>query len=426
MMMATSATNKTRPTKKDMVRLPAPVIGPVRKPCKVCDSSEEDEEHFEISTLKKDIAIIWQENQDLVTKLKSMHEDEKKIRDMNKQMDDFFTQIPLGKMVKDAGSQTEEIDEREDNKDSDEGIVKVKKEALLREKNLWKEKEVLLSQLLMFQKKSIKVNPKKQAQTQVKRKLWGHSTIAWRAPGHQICQDTPSGPKVFHKLKKSKPKPFVINFQPKPIKSFTNKFHVKPPPRLPPIYPSINMSTMAVPVACNNVIVDNVFAAPIEAAYDTSILREIFADALERAIASNDIDHCQEDCNNNELGVDIHNDNADHEEEQHSDVEEDVAWEDHPYYDDLGSPETDLGDEELDIPVCEEDDQQHEATTDVQEDEDTPAHEEDDQQEEAFTDDQEDEVVWEDHPYYDTPEEDSDAELEVSEEDVAWEDSPYY
>ena len=122
--MATSATNRTRPTKKDMVRLLAPVIGPVRKPCKVCDSSEEDEEHFEISTLKKDIAIIWQENQDLVTKLKSMHEDKMKIRDMNKQMDDFFTQIPLGKMVKDATFQTGDNGNSDLNKREEEAIEK--------------------------------------------------------------------------------------------------------------------------------------------------------------------------------------------------------------------------------------------------------------------------------------------------------------
>jgi len=397
MMMAAIATTKTRPTKKEMVRLPAPVTGGVRKPCKVCDTnfSSEEEEDLEISTLKEDIAIIWKENQDLAKKLRTMHEDEMKIKSMNKQMDDFITQIQMGKIVKDAASQTEEF-EKANNKDPDEEIVKVKKEALVREKNLWKEKEVLLSQLLMFQKKSTEMKPKKQ----VKRKHWGHSTITWKAPGHQSRRDTPPGPNAFHKLKKSKHKPFFIPFQPKPIKSFTTRSHVKPPPRLPPAYPSMHMSTMARPVACNSVMFDEV-SAPIEVAYDTTILREMFADALERAIASNDMDYSQEDCNNNEVVADIHHDYGDH--DVALDETQEVAWADHPFYDDLGSSETDHGDEELD----------------------TPVH--DDQQDEIISDDQQDEVIWEDHPYYDTSdEEDSHAESDVSEEDVAWEDSPYY
>lgn len=385
--MAAIATTKTSPFKKEIFRLPAPVTGGVRKPCKLCDTSfsseEEEEDQLEISTLKEDIAIIWKENQDLANKLKTMHEDEMKIKSMNEQMDDFIAQIPLGKIVKDAASQTENI-ERADYEHPNEEIVKVKNEALSREKNLWKEKEVLLSQLLMFQKKSAQMNSKKKAQTQVKRKFWGRTTITWKALGQQIRQDTPPGPKVSHKLKTSKPNPYFIPFQPKPIKSFTNKSHVKPPPRLPPAYPSINVFHVARPVSCNSVVFDD---APIETDFDTTIVREMFANALERAIASNDIEYSQEDWNNNEVDEDINDDvdnltnfpaePIDEDREQFTEgsehFEEDECvpetdWASHPYYD-----------------TSEEEDQQHEVLLDY---------------DDVQLDDEDDDDAWANSPYY--------------------------
>jgi len=462
--MAAIAITKTKPTeatKKNLApRLPAPVTGGVRTPCKLCDTGissdeEEQEEQRIILNLKEDISIIWKENQVLANKLKLMHEDERKvkaeeemlIKSMNEEMEDFISQIPMGKLVKHAATQTDEF------ATFDEEITKVKNESLEKEKKLWKDKEVLLSQMLILQKKSTQT--KKKAPNQVKRKFWGHSTLYWtaQASGRQFSPDAQANPKINKKKNQSKPKPYSIPFQPKPINLFVKKLFGKPPPKLPPAYATRSTTSaptvVSQPVGCNSV---NFGERPDLNDADSNILaRELFADALERAIASNNNVHYNEDWNNNEvyeepLGGKDEDFNHDpyNPAEPFANLEEaidgseqdacvtDTEWASHPYYDtpddehdedhldyhdgladdankwindeddeasasekhdDLGSPETNHGDEEVNSPVH---------------------------------DDQEDEVAWEDHPYYDTSEEASDTEPDASEEDVAWEDSPYY
>ena len=185
------------------------------------------------------------------------------------------------------------------------------------------------------------------------------------------------------------------------LKSPTNrKAYLKSPPKLPPAHSHTNQPTARLPV-CGSVSCDDNLNV---------VVREMFADALERAVNSNE-----------QTASDVPEDSwADHPyyddpDESQQDVSvpdngcEGEAWEDHPYYDDLGSPVTDQGNDELDILTQEEGQGE--------------AHLPD----EAAPDDSEEEVAWEEHPYYDTPvEEDCQAESDVPEEDVAWEDSPYY
>ena len=145
----------------------------------------------------------------------------------------------------------------------------------------------------------------------------------------------------------------------------------------------------------------------------------MFADALERAINSNE----QTASDVPDLPWEEHP-VYDHDDVQQvsdptdvaapDDTHEEVAWEDHPYYDDLGSPETDRGeDDELDRS---QNSSKH--TVDQQESDD-----------EVVPEDAQ-EVAWEDHPHYDTPAEEedqlTDSDVPEDEEDVAWEDSPYY
>ena len=150
--------------------------------------------------------------------------------------------------------------------------------------------------------------------------------------------------------------------------------------------------------------------------------RELFADALERAVFS-------------EYGA--VNDNS---------------WADHPYYDDHDSPETVHDDldgaetlrDDRDCPetaraaenLFHDCDLDSSETVDIGE---TNEYDEDVSGQAELPDD----VPWEDHPYYDTPaeEEECDTESDDSVEDAAcqadstydeeedevpWEDSPYY
>jgi len=202
------------------------------------------------------------------------------------------------------------------------------------------------------------------------------------------------------------------------------------------------------PVGCSSVNCDE---RPDLNDADINIMaRELFADALERAIASNNNVHYDEDWNNNEVyeealgGKEFAEEHEDFNHDTYNpaepfaNIEEardgseedacvtDTEWASHPYYD---TPNDEHDEDHLDYHdgladdanelIIDEDDEasaidEHDATL-ANEDVTSARDEDDDQQTEASSDDQEDEVAWEDHPYYDT-----------SEEDVAWEDSPYY
>ena len=231
------------------------------------------------------------------------------------------------------------------------------------------------------------------------------------------------------------------------------KAYLKPPPKLPPAHSHTYQPTARLPKCDALQIDDNI----------NMVLRERFADALERAINSNvqtasdvpgdswadhpyydDPEHEEDQqatavpddaCEGEAWEDHPYYDGPDHEEDQQdaavpNDACKEEAWEDHPYYDDLGTPDSDRDDDEMDnLGHGEDQDESHlpdEAAPD-----------------DAALDDAE-EVAWEEHPYYDAPEEEnSHAESDVPEEDaslqdhssyttteeedeVAWEDSPYY
>ena len=121
------------------------------------------------------------------------------------------------------------------------------------------------------------------------------------------------------------------------------KAYLKSPPKLPPHFhtpqPTARLTECGA-LQCD----DNL----------NLVVREMFADALERAINSNE----QTASDVPDLPWEEHP-VYDHDDVQQvsdptdvaapDDTHEEVAWEDHPYYDDLGSPETDRGeDDELD------------------------------------------------------------------------------
>jgi hypothetical protein len=226
------------------------------------------------------------------------------------------------------------------------------------------------------------------------------------------------------------------------------KAYLKPPPKLPPAHSHTYQPTARLPKCDALQCDDNI----------NIVLRERFADALERAVNSNEqtasdvpgdswADHPYYDdpeheedqqatavpddaCEGEAWEDHPYYDSPDHEEDQQDaavpiDACKEEAWEDHPYYDDLGTSESDQGDyAELDnLGHGEDQDESH-----------LPDEAPDDAEE----------VAWEEHPYYDAPEEEnSHAESDVPEEDaslqdhssytsteeedeVAWEDSPYY
>ena len=191
------------------------------------------------------------------------------------------------------------------------------------------------------------------------------------------------------------------------------KAYLKPPPRLPP--PAQFHPTQ--PTARQTGCAGMQCAEPV-----TIEARELFADALERAVFS-------------EYGA-VDDDN----------------WAGHPYYEDLDSPETVCDD--LDSPetvrddldgaetACDAENLYHDGDLDSPETVDIGEMNEYD---ENVSDHAElpDDVPWEDHPFYDTPteEEECGTESDDSVEDVAcqanssyveeedevpWEDSPYY
>ena len=215
------------------------------------------------------------------------------------------------------------------------------------------------------------------------------------------------------------------------------KAYLKPPPKLPPPTQS-RVALSAQPTArmtkCGATVMQSVAQVNIEA-------REMFADALERAIkseqtASDTVDVTwaehpyYDDLDIVTVGdVDEENEYEDKpvlEGETVCDAEE--SWAEHPYYDDLNTSVTVHDVDEMQ----ESEGNVHHEEEDVTEDDenqelDNNAH---NVEEESY------DVPWEDHPGYDTPDEEAECRAESDlddaacedseEEEVAWEDSPYY
>ena len=393
----------TKPTeRKKIIRAQAPVTGGVRHPCLFCDMKEystlSKQEQRELFALQEDIIEIWETNHSLANKLKSMNDDEIKIKKMNYEMQVFLDQIPPGNLTATIATQTDQVSEIAVDNNNNAEVTDVKK--------VWVEKEIKLQHKVIDQQKKL-ISDLKSIQPVVPKELWGHRSRTWSRRSRKNNQPPTSSQRSSQKSSK----PFSIPFCPKPLHLMVRKAYLKSPPKLPPAHSYTDQPTARLPQCGSLTCDDNI----------NTVLREMFADALERAVNSNE--EPASDVPGDSWANHPYYDDADPEEDQQDaavpdETCEGEAWEDHPYYDDLGSPETDHGDEELDTPALEEDQQGSQLPDEA------PS---DDQQDEAASDDQQNEVAWEDHPYYDTPEEEvSHAESDDSEEDVAWEDSPYY
>ena len=178
------------------------------------------------------------------------------------------------------------------------------------------------------------------------------------------------------------------------------------------------------PLKCSSLECDDII--------DDALFRELYADAIERAVnnektakdvpADSWADHPYYD----DLGS-SETDRGDAEQVDESpDHEHEIPWEDHPSYDDLGMSETGAqgDDDALDVSETDQSDDQLDRSRDNPEDQqesdpddvsDTPDEREDNPTE---SDTCEEDVACQDHLSY--------TSSEVDNGDLAWEGSPYY
>ena len=394
-------------------RLPAPKTGGVRHPCVFCNSrgytDKKKKEQQELLNLMSETDFLRQGNYRRERKLRKFEKEMKTITNINLEMDEFFNNISLTKVIDDKlsiniGTQTD-VEDKEAEK-----LEKVK--------DKWRKKERRTAQELgKLQSMVDKSCANRKGQT-VPVSHWGHKTITWTRPGHR--RPSPSGPSSTSTFASNSPwqksfnpkqnfsKPFSIPFRPKPLHLMVRKAYLKPPPKLPPPV-HFQVAQVNQPTAR--------LSATMQCADDQVNIeaREMFADALERAVNS---EHNIRDQN-------------------------DVSWAEHPHYDDLDSPEPIrealhpyCDDLEGHDPVRDAEDPYHDEIETVCDVEGMSKYDEDNSDDAELSN-----VPWEDHPFYDTPEEESQAEHDdpaddaacndnSSEEDVedqvAWEDSPFY
>ena len=417
-----------------------PKTGGVRHPCLFCDSrgysARENKEQRELLDLMSETDYLRQGNYRRERKLRKLENEMKQVALMNLEMEDFFNHVHIDaeKSSIDIGTQTEE--------------EKVNQDKLAKEKKIWRRKEEKVAKDLESLRAKLNENstPEKPSKP-IHPEMWGHQTRRW-LKGQPTLRSAPAPPvSTFlsnkSRRKSSNPnlsKPYSIPFRPKPLHLMVRKAYLKPPPRLPP--PAQFQAPQ---------LIQQSGCAGMQCATPVNIeARELFADALERAVSS-------------EYGAVA-----------------DEHWADHPFYGDLDSPEPcndaeHLCYDDLDSPETVYDDveEMHESRNgphhaeesvgngdDMPEYVDFPQHEEPDGDEmpacednphheegsvcegdEMLEKEEPDDVPWEDHPYYDTPDEAEECPAEsddidavacqdnssCSEEDeVVWEDSPYY
>ena len=419
-----------------ILRQLAPTTGGVRHPCIFCESKGytkiEETEQRDIFELMSEIQDLRQENCKREEKLCKLNEEIKKVAEMNHEMDDFFDNVVLGPVMpvaKEQSTQTENVKELK----------------LVKKKRIWRRKEREIAKDLEYLRVKMNENstPKEQSR-KIPAEMWGHKTRRW-VKGQPTLRSVPAPPLPFPSIKswrkssKTNPyKSYSIPFRPKPLHLLVKKAYLKPPPRLPPPAHSKPIQTIA-PTArlpeCASAGCEDL----------NIVVRELFADALERAINSTEQPtvYVEESWANHPYYEEEDKPALEGETvETVYDLEE--SWADHPYYDDLDASVTVREVDE----IQESDDNAHDEGEDdtvhdeIQESEDN-AHQEEDEP---------DNELWEDHPYYDIPDELEDCEAESDddaacqdsdddaacqdcddaacqdseEEEVAWEDSPYY
>ena len=452
-----------------------PKTGGVRHPCLFCDSrgysARENKEQRELLDLMSETDFLRQGNYRRERKLRKLEDEMKKVAKMNIEMEDFFTNIPHVPVAKEQSTQTEDVEEQK--------LTKLKK--------IWRRKERDLAKDLKYQR--IKVNenstPEKQSRT-IPAEMWGHQTRRW-SKGQPTLRSVPAPPvltfpsnKSWHKFsKQNTSKSYSIPFRPKPLHLMVRKAYLKPPPKLPPSAKSRVAHSFQPTVRLTKC------GATVMQGVDDQVnikAREMFADALERAInseqtASDMVDeswakHPYYDDLDTMTDRDVAERNEYEEKpaldgetaETVSDVEE--SWAEHPYYDNLDT-ETDRDVDErneyeekpgldgetaetvsdveeswaehpyyddLDISVTVHDvDAMQESNGNFpSEEEDETVRDEEMQESDAHHDEEVPaDELWEDHPHHDPDElaesdHDDTACQDSDEEEVAWEDSPYY
>jgi len=440
-MMAAIAIPNTEPTemKNPVFRALAPKTGGVRHPCIFCNSrgysTIEKKEQQELLSLMSETERLRQENYRREKKLRKLDIEMKKVSQMNLEMEDFFTQLPLGKDLP-IEVELSVVDEEIPNTEAAGGKVHFS----LEEKEMKLQFQVIHQQLKLITDVVTK-------RPLVSKNLWGHKSRTWPRSSKWKPHPKPST---------RSPKPFSIPFCPKPIHLLARKAYLKPPPKLPPLS-SYSTRTPELPMQCSSVECNKTV--------DDMQSRELFADALERAVNSGHADHPYYDHDAVDQGVDdLVTPWADH--PYYDDLtytddkgDEDLAtpWADHPYYDhdDLEISGAGQGDE-LDVPGNDDslDDvpemqeepawEDHPFYDHLDEGEDTnesDAHDEDQEADcpDATSDDATEEVPWEEHPYYDEGETNHEStasdesiawsdhsSYNTEEDEVAWEDSPFY
>ena len=196
--MATTAITKLTPTdeKKIITRAKAPKTGGVRHPCVFCNSkgysTRSEHEQRELLALMSETEQLRQGNYRRERKLRVLDKEMEKIKLMNIEMDDFFKNIPLGKVIPD--------DQNVVNIKPSESSNSVREASILEEIKIWKEKEKKIESKLLEQKKLNHHSKRYQGHHNVPREMWGHQTISWTPyarplPPRPGCpRAPPSGP----------------------------------------------------------------------------------------------------------------------------------------------------------------------------------------------------------------------------------------
>ena len=125
-------------------RLPAPKTGGVRHPCLFCESrgytSKEKKEQQKLLMLMSETDFLRQGNYRRERKIRKLEIETRKITTLNLEMDVFFGNISLTKVVGDdlsVGTQTD-VDDKKTKKLN---VIEIDAEKLEIEKERWKKKE---------------------------------------------------------------------------------------------------------------------------------------------------------------------------------------------------------------------------------------------------------------------------------------------
>ena len=167
----------TQPTEdsKLLAHAKAPKTGGVRHPCIFCDSrgysTIETKEQQELLSLMSETERLRQGNYRRERKLRKLEDEMKKVSQMNLEMEDFFTKIPLGNILPEEVSILEE-------KLPTKNICEVVKERKEEDHSFWREKEMNLQLQVIHQQLKL-ITDSMPDRPLVSKKFWGHRSRTW-------------------------------------------------------------------------------------------------------------------------------------------------------------------------------------------------------------------------------------------------------